>query len=173
MVAAYDQVADSGFERLAVEALARRLGTTKGSFYWHFKDRAALLDAVLAHWEEQATLAVSAEVEALPEPDRLRGLLEIAFRHTADSRAEAYLLAGFEHPQVGPVVRRVHAGRIPYIHGLMVAGGLPADRADSRARILYAAYLGLLQLVQGGSLSGPDGVVDALLDELARLAEAE
>jgi AcrR family transcriptional regulator len=51
--AAYSQLSSHGIETVRVEILARDLGATKGSFYWHFKDREDLLRRVLQHWEEE------------------------------------------------------------------------------------------------------------------------
>src|SRR3954447_26624309 len=50
-LAALEAIREGGLAAVAVEPLARRLGVTKGSFYWHFKDRAALLDAAIHRWE--------------------------------------------------------------------------------------------------------------------------
>ena len=49
--AALDLIAEQGVAAVAVEPLARRLGVTKGSFYWHFPSRDALLQAALERWE--------------------------------------------------------------------------------------------------------------------------
>ena len=56
--AALEQIAEQGVSAVAVEPLARRLGVTKGSFYWHFPSRDALLQAALERWEthEQAVV---------------------------------------------------------------------------------------------------------------------
>ena len=51
---ALDQIAEQGVASVAVEPLARRLGVTKGSFYWHFPSRDALLQAALERWERRA-----------------------------------------------------------------------------------------------------------------------
>src|SRR5262245_51259246 len=59
--------ADAGLAAVAVEPLATRLGTTKGSFYWHFRSREALLEAALARWEEQTTTAVLDEIGRVTE----------------------------------------------------------------------------------------------------------
>jgi AcrR family transcriptional regulator len=48
--AAADAVAEGGFSNLRILVLARRLGVTRGSFYWHFKDHADLVVAFLDHW---------------------------------------------------------------------------------------------------------------------------
>jgi len=42
-----------GVEAVRVEKLARSLGVTKGSFYWHFKDRDELLELLLREWESE------------------------------------------------------------------------------------------------------------------------
>src|SRR5229473_524512 len=47
-----------GPESVQVERLARELKVTKGSFYWHFKNRQALLEALLLEWEAEKSLLV-------------------------------------------------------------------------------------------------------------------
>jgi len=42
-----------GVEAVRVEKLARNLHVTKGSFYWHFRDREELLEALLREWEQE------------------------------------------------------------------------------------------------------------------------
>ena len=49
---AIDVLAREGLSGLRIEVLAKRYGVTKGSFYWHFKDRQDLLTAMLSHWKE-------------------------------------------------------------------------------------------------------------------------
>ena len=51
VAAAIDTLAEQGIDGLRIEALARRCGVTKGSFYWHFRDRRDLAEAVLAEWQ--------------------------------------------------------------------------------------------------------------------------
>ena len=69
--AALDLVAEDGVHAVAVEPLARRLGVTKGSFYWHFPSRDALLRAALERWEQVELDEVFAQLEAITDP-RLR-----------------------------------------------------------------------------------------------------
>src|SRR4051794_7743041 len=78
--AALEALARGGLPAVAVEPLAKRLGATKGSFYWHFADRNALLEATLALWEQRDTEGVIAAVsEDLDVTSRLRNLLRLAF----------------------------------------------------------------------------------------------
>ena len=51
--AAFSQLSSHGIETVRVEILARNLGATKGSFYWHFKDREDLLARMLLVWEDE------------------------------------------------------------------------------------------------------------------------
>src|SRR5260370_14402155 len=53
--AALKAIADRGFSGAAIEPLAKKLGVTKGSFYWHFADREALIRAALKRWEKRST----------------------------------------------------------------------------------------------------------------------
>ena len=72
-LAALDVIAEQGLAAVAVEPLARRLGVTKGSFYWHFPSREALLVAALERWEQVEQEEVFGQLEAIPDPaQRLR-----------------------------------------------------------------------------------------------------
>jgi AcrR family transcriptional regulator len=66
VAAAFRMLGRRGIAAVGVEPLAKALGVTKGSFYWHFKDRRALWEALLAFWEERETSAIIADVEAVP-----------------------------------------------------------------------------------------------------------
>src|SRR3954469_23798997 len=56
-------LAAGGPDAVRIEPLAKALGVTRGGFYWHFKDRAALLDEILATWERRSTDEVLERVE--------------------------------------------------------------------------------------------------------------
>ena len=59
VAAAVDLLVDGGIDQVRVDVLAKRLGVTRGSFYWHFKDRGELLEQVLQAWHQGATEHVS------------------------------------------------------------------------------------------------------------------
>src|SRR6185437_12896713 len=67
-VAALDLIAEQGVGALAVEALARQLGVTKGSFYWHFRTREALLNAALERWEQYGEREIIDEIAQITDP---------------------------------------------------------------------------------------------------------
>jgi len=53
--AAYEVLTESGVEAVKIMSLAERLKLTRTGFYWHFKDREALLEAMIQRWEKKNT----------------------------------------------------------------------------------------------------------------------
>ncbi len=135
---------EGGVSAVRVDPLAKRLGITRGSFYWHFKNRAALLRALLDRWVEGETEGVieTNEQGGGTASDRLRrllrtcasedGRLEMSVREWAAGDADAR-----------ETVRRVDETRIAYMAELSREAGTPKRDAKARARIAYVAWLGL------------------------------
>ncbi|WP_424943461.1 TetR/AcrR family transcriptional regulator [Aliiroseovarius crassostreae] len=65
--AAYDVLTESGVEAVKVGVLAKRLGVTRSGFYWYFKDRDALLEAMIARWDAKNTGNLIGRTEAYAE----------------------------------------------------------------------------------------------------------
>ncbi len=136
-----------GVAAVAVEPLAAALGTTKGSFYWHFSDREELLRAALELWEVEQTSAVIDELGALEEPrERLRVLLTLVLTHVEGPDPVAQLFRDVAHPHVAAAVRRVTSRRIDFVAGELESGGMPRAEARRRAAVAVAAYVGWWQL---------------------------
>ena len=145
--AALDVIASEGVAAVAVEPLARRLGVTKGSFYWHFPSREALLSAALERWEAMEQETVFGKLEAFPEPrERLRNLFQLVAHELKPHRIYSELLKALDHPVVRPVLARVSQRRMDYLAASLRQAGMPRLEAINRARLTYAAYVGFLQL---------------------------
>ncbi|WP_176946412.1 TetR/AcrR family transcriptional regulator [Blastococcus aurantiacus] len=142
--AALDVMGERGVAGLAIEPLARSLGTTKGSFYWHFRDREDLIEAALERWENQETDAVIAMLGPLADgAARLRELLTAIFLTHADASDHSVgLAADVGHPAVQDVLGRVTRRRIDYVADQLVAAGIDAEEAGHRAVLAYTSYLG-------------------------------
>src|SRR6478672_1382170 len=78
-----------GPEAVRVEPLARDLGVTKGSFYWHFTDRAELLEALILEWEQETALLTDALRQADPRDELPAILVELDRRNVASERGES------------------------------------------------------------------------------------
>ena len=145
--AALDLIAEQGVSAVAVEPLARRLGVTKGSFYWHFPSRDALLQAALERWESVERESVFGSLEAVPDPrERLRALFQLVGHEVKPHIIYSELLKALDHPAVQPVIDRVSQRRLEYLMASFRQAGLARQDAIHRARLTYAAYVGFLQL---------------------------
>ena len=67
LAAAYDLLTESGVEAVKIMPLARRVGLSRTGFYWHFKDRDALLEAMIRHWEDKNTGNLVSRCDAFAE----------------------------------------------------------------------------------------------------------
>ena len=146
-LAALDVIAESGLAAVAVEPLAKRLGVTKGSFYWHFPSREALLVAALERWEKTEQETVFGQLEAVSDPrTRLKALFQLVAHELKSHVIYSELLKALDHPVVKPVLSRVSERRLEYLTASFRQAGLGRIDAQNRARLLYAAYVGFLQL---------------------------
>ena len=156
--AARAAMAEGGIEAVAVEPLARRLGVTKGSFYWHFKDRRALLEATLARWEEESTEARISASRRISDPrERLIRLGEEVFgdapleggesgKLLLDRGVELAISDAADDAIVRPFLRRVTEHRIGYLEESFRELGLPKEEAWYRALLIYVAHAGAFKL---------------------------
>jgi AcrR family transcriptional regulator len=137
----------NGIEAVRVERLAKMLGVTKGSFYWHFKDRPALLDEMLRSWRQRATLGIIDRLERsnVPPAERLRELLKL-LRHTPRASRGANIEAairlwGHSDPRVASVVREIDRLRLGHIKSLVESAHGDRQDATARAALIYAYVL--------------------------------
>jgi AcrR family transcriptional regulator len=145
--AALDLIAEQGVAAVAVEPLARRLGVTKGSFYWHFPSRDALMEAALERWESVEQQEVFGKLEAVADPrERLGALFQLVAHEFKSHVVYSALLKALDHPAVQPVIDRVSKRRLDYLTASFRQTGLGRTEAQHRARLTYAAYVGFLQL---------------------------
>jgi AcrR family transcriptional regulator len=156
--AALRVLARGGIEAVAVEPIAATLGATKGSFYWHFKNRAALVEAALELWERSRTDAVIERLEQEADPaTRLKLLIEGAYERGPSDRVELALLANPGHPTAVRTMRRVVERRVEYVAGQLGELGWDRQSARDRAILLAYVYAGRLQTAHLAPGSGDAG----------------
>jgi AcrR family transcriptional regulator len=154
--AALEALVEGGIGSVAVEPLARRLGVTKGSFYWHFRGRPALLEAAIARWEARDTEGVIAAISALPDPRaRLLRLFADVTRMPQSRSAYLALAEASTHPLVRAALERVSERRIGYLEQCYRELGMPPGEARNRALLAYATYAGFLHLTRTARSSLP------------------
>ncbi len=145
---AIEVLAREGVAGLRVEVLAKRCGVTKGSFYWHFKDRQDLLAAVLEHWREGRIRDIEKITTVSPghERDQLHFAIKVygTSRNRKGVSIELAVRDWARHdPQAAAVVEAVDLYRLECTRKLFVAAGMSDAEAKSRSLLLYACVFGL------------------------------
>jgi AcrR family transcriptional regulator len=141
--AATQVLVDHGIDHVRVDVLAGELNVTRGSFYWHFRDREDLLRRVLQAWREVTTVQLTRRLAvARSEPrELLADVITLPFRGRAALRAARIELAIRAWARRDPMARQAldeaDASRIGYHETLFQALGFAADEAAHRAFLLY------------------------------------
>lgn len=167
-----DALAESGPHALKAEPLARRIGMTKGSFYWHFSDLNDFHVRILTHWKETALAAISASRSADQTPTQklhgvgrmLSGSDPLGQRNGLEPAIRAW--ANSDETAAG-VMAEVDRARLAHIADLLRAIGLTNPDFP---RLVYGSFLGMEALA--GTMSEKDGVLSTLTAALLALQEA-
>jgi len=135
-------LAHKGFDALKADVLARELGVSRGSFYWHFTDLGAFHARVIEQWKQVATEAIIADVERYQSDEkRLDALLRHAFGHGAALEIRMRAWAD-NNAEAAGAVSDIDRRRQEYIERLLVGAGIALPLAATRTRLLYWTYLG-------------------------------
>jgi AcrR family transcriptional regulator len=138
---------DGGPEAVRIEPLARSLGLTKGSFYWHFEDRQALLEELLDSWERQMIDEVieRVELEAGDARVRLRRLFSIASSKETRTlaRSELAIRDWARHEErVSERLGRVDDRRMNYMRRLFAEFCLGEEDVEARSMLAFSLFIG-------------------------------
>lgn len=177
ILAGFRALVEGGIETVRIEALARGLGATKGSFYWHFRDLRALHTAMLEAWEALAGRAITegardAALDGRAQLMRLVDLVSVVPEAEAESGAVEPAIRdwGRSDALARAVVARVDRRRLEDLREFLAGAGLDADAADRGAEMFYAALIGLesLRMTTGMAMRAPlRAVAEAVLNGAA------
>jgi AcrR family transcriptional regulator len=159
-------LAKSGFTALKAEPLAKAMGVSRGSFYWHFADIGAYHAAILKHWREVAAERIIADLDASSQHD---DPLLLLLRRTFSSKLaleKAVRSWATLDPTARTAVQATDQRRLSYVQRLFERSGIPPGLARSRAQIFYWAFLGYAQ----SDRHLPKARQQAVLQELLRMA---
>ncbi|WP_092059429.1 TetR/AcrR family transcriptional regulator [Poseidonocella pacifica] len=150
LLAAKQAFLETGLEAVKIQPLASRLNISRTSFYWFFKDRNALLDALLEEWDEKNTGAFLLACEAYADTIAEAVLNLIAVFHDEDIFEPQldFAVRGWAH-QSDKVMARVNAAderRLSAIQALFQRFGFPSEEADVRARTVYLVQIGYISM---------------------------
>lgn len=152
LCSALDVLVSDGVDSVKVLTLAERLDCARSSFYWYFKNRSELLDALLDHWQATNTRALI-EAASLPATTINEALATLYASWTAEGAFDTQLdFAIRDWARRSGTVRRAldisDAARIDAIAGMFARHGYPPGEADVRGRIVYFTQIGYATLDQ-------------------------
>jgi AcrR family transcriptional regulator len=174
ILAAFARLSSEGVDSVRVEVLARDMGVSKGSFYWHFQDREELLSKLLARWDEgeaawleraaadgqSAATRWALFVERSADPERAR--LEVAIRNWSRR----------DH-QVAARASAIERMKAQFIAGVLRDTGFARDAAEHWSEIVQLACLGWMDRTTRAAESQFAGAtLGEILSELILAASA-
>jgi AcrR family transcriptional regulator len=134
-----------GVDAVHVEALARELGVTKGSFYWHFTDRGELLDALLRLWEDETELLIEAAMQRDEPLERVLRFFELVARGRGQLPDTEYFAWARRDGRVAARTTATEERRVRFIRDQLRAAGLDEAAAARHAEAGYLATLGWIE----------------------------
>ena len=139
VLAAFAMLCENGIDAVRIEPLAVKLNVTKGSFYWHFKNRTELRDALLEYWEKEMTQSVldaANEFHGSPRQRLINTLREIIGKER--TKYDPFVRNWARNDaKVTKVVEYIDKIRLAFLHGLFVDIGFDRQEAEIRSRLMY------------------------------------
>ena len=139
---------ESGLDAVKIQLLAARLNISRASFYWFFKDRQALLDALLQEWEAKNTGAFTQACTAYAETiaEAMLNLIAVFNDEALFEPQLDFAVRGWAHQsdQIAARVNREDELRLTAIRALFERFGFAPEDADVRARTVYLVQIGYI-----------------------------
>ena len=152
---AWELLGDAGLDGVRVEPLAKRLGVTKGSFYWHFKDRQELLDALLDRWFAIWDDQMSPDIDDESTPaERIWALFESVIRRITRGQTVSLRMLSHEDSEVARRIEERDAQRLSFLMQSLVEIGFPREEARVRGQLYQAIMTG--EFLRSGGLPVED-----------------
>ena len=156
-----------GPEAVRVEALAASLGVSKGGFYWHFKDRQALLKEMLDSWEKAMVEDVIATVESQPVEPRAKLQHLFALASTVDFTVELAIRDWSRRDAgIAERLRRIDSQRMAYLRSLFGQICPDEDEVEARCMLTYSLFIGSYFIADQQDGKSRSQIVQLAIDRL-------
>jgi AcrR family transcriptional regulator len=144
---AFARLASEGIEAVRIELLARDLGVSKGSFYWHFQDREELLAKMFDRWEKDEIEWIDETVITPKAAARWARFVH----HCTDpqlARLESAMRTWSRRDErIASRIASIEKKRVAHIASVLRAIGFAGPAAESWAEVTLLVYLGWLDRI--------------------------
>ena len=135
---------ERGVDGVKIVVIAKRMGVTSGSFYWHFKGLRDLLDSLLEFWERELTDAIIVKAKTLggsPEK-RILDLMQQVIEHNAAVHDHAISVWARSDPAAQEIFDRTIQKRFDFARWMFKKAGFSDRQAAVRGRLMVAYLIG-------------------------------
>jgi len=140
------ELAVNGHKGLTANSLSSKLGVSRGSFYWHFREVREFEVMLLQRWSEVATDMIIEDLEPIKNPKQRLSILTKRAMNSDMKLDRAVRSWAISNKLVAQNVREVDARRIAYIEQLLKSMKVPSGEVGTRAKMLYWASIGRMML---------------------------
>ncbi len=148
--AAYDTVIETGVDAVRIQPLAKKLKLSRTSFYWFFKDRNELLNALLKMWRDKNTGNLVARSEAYAETiaEAILNIFDCWLNQDLfDSQFEFAVRSwALQSPEVADQISLADETRLDALQKMFIRFGFDCQKADVRARTIYLTQIGYISM---------------------------
>lgn len=148
--AAQDALLEGGVESVKIQVLAKNLSLSRASFYWFFKDREELLDALLAQWRNKNTGNIVKRANSYADSlaEAILNVCDCWFdQDLFDSRFEFAIRSwALQSPKILAEVQEADTARIAALTAMFERFGHTPSAAAVRARTIYLVQIGYISM---------------------------
>ena len=148
--AAHEALLASGVDSVKILPLAKKLGLSRTSFYWFFKDREELLAALIARWRDKNTGNLVRQASAYAETiaEAMLNVFDCWFDTALfDAQLEFAVRSwALQSPEIEAEVKAADAARLSALTAMFSRFGQPEALADVRARTIYLVQIGYISM---------------------------
>lgn len=134
---ALNAVAHTNGDKISIDALAKKLGKTKGSFYHHFRNRQDLVDQIVEYWVQHFNVYVMEAVVATEGSgeEKLRTLMRMLNHEGLDLYDTTFRAWGAKDPEIAAKVLEVDVNRYKFLKNLFSQMGFVGEDLETRTRM--------------------------------------
>ncbi|MHC4836457.1 MAG: TetR/AcrR family transcriptional regulator [Planctomycetota bacterium] len=136
-------LSDGGPGELRIDNITHKMGISKGSFYWHFKNRADYIECLAKYWDHWSNDAVVERVSTMDSDpvSKMKSLIETVIGANLGAYDAAVQMLVHKEPQIAPIVIQGFMKRYGFLNSLFKQLGFKGKELESRTRLFVGYFL--------------------------------